>query len=93
MPDVGRDSARFRRMVGYFVNMLLVRVCVDPMQSARPFVQDVSRALQDALEHRSFPFSAWCSRGNQAGELGHSPLYQTSVAFENLPDRHAVSAV
>jgi amino acid adenylation domain-containing protein len=91
MPDVGRDSARFRRMVGYFVNMLPVRVCVDPMQSARSFVQDVSRALRDALEHRSFPFQRMVQQTGTKRELGQSPLFQTSVAFENLPDRAMLS--
>ncbi|MET9225465.1 amino acid adenylation domain-containing protein [Lentzea sp. NPDC003310] len=82
-PSAGREHADTHELVGYFVNMLALRVRLgwDPTFGE---VMDVVRgSVLDALDHRDAPFHEVCSALGQTGDGDRHPVFQ--VVFASPP--------
>jgi amino acid adenylation domain-containing protein len=94
-PVAGRPRAEFDRTVGYFVNVLPLRIDVagDP-----PFIQlvaSVRAAVLDALENQHYPLSHIVDELGGRRDPARSPLFQAFLAFEKtyLENSEAASRV
>ena len=56
-PLHGRGSVRFAKLVGYFVNLGMMRGNVDPDQSFRAFLKQMNEQVQAVLLHQHYPFA------------------------------------
>jgi amino acid adenylation domain-containing protein len=83
MPTMHRPQERFDGLIGYFINMLPLRM---PVGGSLPFV-DVLRsaqlALADALDHASYPFSKIVADLKVARTPGHSPIFHAAFGYQN----------
>ncbi|MFA7504732.1 MAG: amino acid adenylation domain-containing protein [Burkholderiaceae bacterium] len=85
-PVAGRMREDFEALVGYFVNMLVVRTDAsgDP-----PFAELLGRIrarVLDALDHQDIPFNQLVSELSPVRDSGTNPLFQVSFSFENASD-------
>ncbi|MCZ7561022.1 MAG: condensation domain-containing protein [Burkholderiaceae bacterium] len=86
-PVAGRDRPELEDLVGYFVNMLVMRANLsgDP-----PFLEHFHRVRATALEayqHRDVPFDLLVEHLNPDRQAGRNPLFDVSFALQNVP-RH-----
>ncbi|QWP75372.1 amino acid adenylation domain-containing protein [Lysobacter sp. K5869] len=84
-PVANRPRAELEGLAGFFVNTLALRV---PLGGAPDPAALLARARQvalDAYAHQDVPFEQVVERVRPQRSLGHSPLFQSMLAFNNTP--------
>lgn len=81
-PSMGRNQAQFEDVVGYFVNMLALRVDVGGDPTFTALLADARRAVLDGLAHQQYPFPLLVEKLQPPHDPGRSPIFQ--VAFNVL---------
>jgi len=85
VPTAGRDRVEAEPMVGFFSNLLPLRLTV---AHDTPFIDLLDRAggsLQDALDHQQLPFEQIVAHVQPVRSPGHAPLAQTRFGMQDIP--------
>jgi amino acid adenylation domain-containing protein len=80
----GRTNDRYRDVVGYFVNPVVVKADLSGNPVFRSFLQDVRGAVLRALEHQDYPFPVLVERLQPARDPSHAPLFQVSFVMQKV---------
>jgi amino acid adenylation domain-containing protein/thioester reductase-like protein len=81
-PVAGRSRPEFAGLVGYFVNMLVMRADLSGRPTFRAFLGQVRQTVLDALDHQDFPFALLVERLQPARDLSRSPLFQAGFVLK-----------
>ena len=84
MPTLGRPEERFRDLVGYFVNMIVIRTRLHRGQTFAELLKALCLTVADGLDHATFPFPALVKELNLQRDPSVAPLYQVSFAYQNF---------
>ncbi|HEX6499074.1 MAG TPA: condensation domain-containing protein [Micromonosporaceae bacterium] len=84
-PALGRPTAELRRVVGLFVNMLVLRVDVSGEPSFAELLTRARRTVQDALAHEDAPFERIVEAVAPARALGVTALFQVGINMVPAP--------
>jgi amino acid adenylation domain-containing protein len=76
----GRDRAALEPLIGYFVNVLMIRVDFSDDPHVRTLVQRVHNTSIEAYKHHDLPFEVLVELLQPERSLSHSPLFQ--IAFD-----------
>ena len=86
MPVSTRMQQRFAAEIGYFVNMVPLRISFVERRSFGQLLHDVQNTMVDALYHSSYPFALMAENaGSKAA--GGIPIFQVSYAYQNFLHR------
>jgi len=81
-PVTGRSQASFGDVVGYFVNMVVLRTQSGGVGTFRELLASVRRTALDALAHQDYPFSLLVEKLQPPRTLGRSPFFQVAFALQ-----------
>ncbi|HYL98119.1 MAG TPA: condensation domain-containing protein, partial [Blastocatellia bacterium] len=81
-PTAGRTSADFVRVVGYFVNPVVIRSSLDAGISLFDQIGRVRETVLDAFCHQDFPFFEIVKRLRANRDESRSPIFQAMFAFQ-----------
>ncbi|GAA4812204.1 hypothetical protein GCM10023220_49340 [Streptomyces ziwulingensis] len=81
----GRDRAEYERLVGFFVNPVVLRVRVDERLSFAGLLGEVRATVLAAFEHAETPFEQVVEALGVEREAGRTPLVQVMVVLQNTP--------
>ena len=84
-PHFGRDMVETERLVGYFVNMLPLRISLRGDPSFRELLSQVRETVLGAFAHPDLPFEELKEDLRIQGSLSHNPLFQVMFALQNVP--------
>ncbi|HKQ74112.1 MAG TPA: MupA/Atu3671 family FMN-dependent luciferase-like monooxygenase [Blastocatellia bacterium] len=84
-PSAGRPSPSLERVVGYFVNPLVIREDLSGNPGFAEFLGRVKRTVSGAFEHREFPFAALVERLQPVRDPSRSPIFQVMFSLQNVP--------
>ena len=97
-PIAGRNRKEAENLVGFFVNMLVLRTGIDGSQSFKEILRSVKETCLGAYAHQEMPFARLVKELNPERALDRHPLFQigfqlnnTSVSFEMQTGDDAVS--
>ncbi|HEY4464979.1 MAG TPA: amino acid adenylation domain-containing protein, partial [Streptosporangiaceae bacterium] len=79
----GRDRAELERIVGFFVNTVVLRATVDDRRPVREFVAQVRDTVLDAFAHQEVPFEKVVDELRLPRDTSRSPLFQAMVVLHN----------
>lgn len=85
-PAANRNRAELEGLIGFFVNTLAIRVDLSSGPGIGKLLQSVRERLLDAQDHQDIPFDRVVELLNPSRTLAHSPVFQASFAWQNLPD-------
>ena len=74
-----RRQSQYTDVIGYFSNVLAVRVTLSGAPSVTALCQRTYASLREALAHSELPFERVVERLNPPRSLSHSPIVQTTV--------------
>lgn len=75
-PTAGRRSPRFKDLVGYLVNPLVMRCDLSGRPNFQTLMERTRHTVLAALEHQDFPFQLLVERLKPERSLNRSPLFQ-----------------
>ncbi|MCP4700190.1 MAG: amino acid adenylation domain-containing protein, partial [Gammaproteobacteria bacterium] len=82
-PAEGRSRPEFENLVGFFVNMIMIRTELSGDISFLELLKKVQSGASDALIHQDYPFPELVKHLGKKQNRTASPLYQVSFLFQN----------
>ena len=83
-PTTGRTQKEFSDIVGYFVNMVVLRAKFAENLTISDFLKQVQQTVIAALEHQDYPFVRLVERLQPERDPSRSPIFQVDFAFQQL---------
>ncbi len=97
-PVAGRERQEWETIVGYFVNMLPLRMQLDGNPTIRAALKHFKNSSLPALAHQDTPFDQIIENLEIDKGKGYNPLFQVAFTFQNsllidfeLPDMQVTS--
>ncbi|SFH02542.1 amino acid adenylation domain-containing protein [Duganella sp. CF458] len=84
-PVANRQRSETEGLIGFFVNMLALRVRMPGDQTVSSLLQQVKSASLAAFEHQDMPFEQVVEALRPNRSMAYSPLFQAVLSMNNLP--------
>jgi len=79
-----RNRAETERLIGFFVNQLVLRISVAENPTFQELLQRVKSVTLDAFSHQDLPFDLLVNTFNPKRNLTSSPFFQVKVVLETI---------
>jgi amino acid adenylation domain-containing protein len=86
-PVRGRSWPEVERIMGFFVNALVLRAKVDPAESFLGLLARVKQRALEAFDHQDVPFERLIQDLNVPRDESRTPLYQAWFSFQDVRSR------
>jgi amino acid adenylation domain-containing protein len=84
-PIANRQEPQLEKMIGFFVNSLVMRVAVDPGQTFQELLGQVRAVALSAYQHQDLPFEKLVEELAPRRRLNTPPIFQVMFALQNAP--------
>jgi amino acid adenylation domain-containing protein len=85
-PSANRGQREVEELIGFFVNMLPLRVDLSGAPTVAELLRQVRTRALDAQRHQDVPLEEVVERVRPARSLAHTPLFQVMFAWQNAPE-------
>ena len=85
-PIAGRNRQELERLIGFFINTLVMRADFSDDLSFRQLLAQVKETALGAYAHQEFPFDKLVEELQPQRDLSHMPIIQAMFALQNTPD-------
>ncbi len=89
VPAAGRSRTETEGLIGFFVNMLVLRCDLSGNLTFRALLRRVRELVLDAHAHQDLPFERLVRELRRERSMSHGPLFQVAFGMENTPDMPA----
>ncbi|HEY6352691.1 MAG TPA: amino acid adenylation domain-containing protein [Candidatus Angelobacter sp.] len=84
-PIANRQDAHQEQLIGLFVNSLVMRVQVKPLETFRKLLATVRQTALEAYLHQDIPFEQLVEELSPQRSLSITPIFQVLFALQNAP--------
>jgi amino acid adenylation domain-containing protein len=84
-PVANRPRREFEPLIGYFANMLALRVPLEADPSVAELLTQIGASTLDAYAHQETPFARVVEALQPVRSLGYNPIFQVVLAFNKTP--------
>nr|WP_041842091.1 non-ribosomal peptide synthetase [Actinoplanes friuliensis] len=81
----GREHPGLERIVGFFVNTVVLRSAVDPRTPFHALLRRVRETVLGAFAHQDVPFERLVDELQPVRDTSRNPLFDVLVVLQNLP--------
>jgi amino acid adenylation domain-containing protein len=82
-PTANREQPEVERLIGFFVNMLVLRVDAGGDPTLRELAERLRPVVQEAYAHGALPFDKLVEAVGPVRDPARSPLFQVAFTFQN----------
>jgi hypothetical protein len=83
-PSANRHRQEIEGLIGFFVNMLALRVDLTGSVSVRQLLERVRDTVLEAREHEALPFEQVVELLKPVRSLNHTPIFQATLAWQGF---------
>ena len=84
-PIANRYHKQIEPLIGFFVNLLVMRIQLTPETTFRQLLEQVKTVSLEAFAHQDIPFGNLVDSLNLERNLDHTPLFQAFFVLQNMP--------
>jgi pristinamycin I synthase-3/4 len=84
-PIANRQDAQLERLIGFFVNSLVMRVRPNSQASFRDLLSQVRATALESYQHQDVPFERLVEELSPERNLNKTPIFQLVFALQNAP--------
>lgn len=84
-PIANRQDSQLEKLIGFFVNSLIMRVRVDTARSFPELLAAVRGTALEAYQHQDLPFERLVEELSPERRLNAAPIFQVVFALQNAP--------
>lgn len=81
-PVAGRNHRLAEKLIGYFVNTVVIRSAFYPEQTFSNLLKNVKKSCLEAFSHQDLPFSQLVKHFHSERNLNHQPLFQVMFVLQ-----------
>ena len=85
IPSAGRPRVETEGLIGFFVNVLPIRIDLSNTPSFRALVTRTRDSVLRAIDHQDLPFEKLVEELDIPRDLSHTPLFQVSFHLDDAP--------
>ncbi len=85
-PIAGRNRQELERLIGFFINTLVMRADFRDGLTFRQLLSEVKETALSAYAHQEFPFDKLVEELRPQRDLSHMPIIQAMFALQNTPE-------
>ncbi|MFA0960209.1 MupA/Atu3671 family FMN-dependent luciferase-like monooxygenase [Roseivirga sp. BDSF3-8] len=85
-PVANRSQAETANLVGFFMNILVLRTDLSKAPSLKGLIRQSKEVLEGAYEHQQMPFEKVIESLDIKRSLSHSPLFQVLLTLHNTQE-------
>jgi amino acid adenylation domain-containing protein len=91
VPVANRQRRELESLLGFFANTLALRVRLEDDPSVTGLLARTRASTLEAYAHQDLPFAQLVEALQPVRSLGHNPIFQVMLAFDNAPGERALS--
>lgn len=84
-PAAGRGQVELENLIGFFVNMIVLKANLGGARSVRDLLRQVRETALDAYAHQDIPFDKLVEELKPERRPNRNPIFQTILALQNAP--------
>ncbi|HEY6351461.1 MAG TPA: non-ribosomal peptide synthase/polyketide synthase [Candidatus Angelobacter sp.] len=84
-PIANRQEEQLEKLMGFFVNSLVLRVRINPEETFSGLLAHVRATALDAYRHQDLPFERLVEELSPRRSLNKTPIYQVMFLWQNAP--------
>ncbi|MCP4686918.1 MAG: amino acid adenylation domain-containing protein, partial [Desulfobacterales bacterium] len=88
MAIANRDHPDLENLIGFFVNILPIRIRVSDDMEFHELLEEVNRVTADAFRHQDYPFDLLVRKLHPARQANRQPVLNVVYAFQSFTDIH-----
>ena len=83
-PVAGRTHADLEKMIGMFVNTIVIRNRLDPNHSFQALLGSIKHKVIDCFDNQAYPYEALIEELNLPRDTGRNALFDVFFAYQNF---------
>ena len=82
-PIANRDINETKRMIGMFVNNIVVKANINSNSTFQEFADEIKKQILDDLSHQPYPFDRLVKKLGIKGDNSRNPLFDVMFTYQN----------